>query len=179
MKIFITGGCGFIGSNFILKSFESNHNKILNFDKLTYAGNTNNLKNIENNTNYKFVNGDICNSKFLLNTIIDFQPDIILHFAAESHVDRSINDYTNFIETNIVGTANLLNATLKYLNTSNIIDFKFIHISTDEVFGSIEDGSYFDEPTHFDYRFPIFGFIFMMYGIFIPGFIFCFSIPGF
>ena len=145
MKMFITGGCGFIGSNFILNRFKNGKHKILNYDKLTYAGNINNLKTIENNKSYSFIRGDICDYDLLLNTINTFSPDIIIHFAAESHVDRSISNPTNFLKTNISGTANLLNASLNYLSNTKNKDFKFIHVSTDEVFGSIDNNLYFDE----------------------------------
>ena len=130
MKLLVTGGAGFIGSNFILywlKRYPKD--KIVNLDKLTYAGNLNNLKSIENYSNYEFVQGDICNQK-LVNSITQ-NIDTIIHFAAESHVDRSINDPAPFIKTNIEGTYTLLEAALR-----NKIR-RFHHISTDEVFGAL------------------------------------------
>ena len=110
MKIFVSGGYGFIGSNFILNQInsKSNNDQILNYDKLTYAGNIDNLKSLENNKNYTFVKADICNSKLLYNVIDKFKPDKIVHFAAESHVDRSIDGPMTFVNTNLVGTATLL-----------------------------------------------------------------------
>tara|TARA_A100001015_G_C15043496_1_gene741602 strand:+ start:6575 stop:6913 length:339 start_codon:yes stop_codon:yes gene_type:complete len=108
MKVFVTGGCGFIGSNFILNEI-NNYTSILNYDKLTYAGNPNNLLSLTKNRNYSFFEGDICSIDSLNETINDFSPDIVVHFAAESHVDKSIENPLNFIDTNIVGTANLLN----------------------------------------------------------------------
>ena len=123
MKIFVTGGCGFIGSNYILDEL-SKGSSILNFDKLTYAGNINNLDSAKNNKYYSFIKGDICSLDNLKNAIYDFSPDIIVHFAAESHVDRSIDSPMNFINTNIVGTANLLNISYDYWKSSNT-NFKF------------------------------------------------------
>ena len=130
MKILVTGGAGFIGSNFILywlKKYPKD--TIINLDKLTYAGNLENLKSIEKNKNYKFVKGDICNPK-LVNKITQ-KIDIVVHFAAESHVDRSILSPANFILTNVVGTQVLLDAAVK----NNIKHFH--HVSTDEVFGAL------------------------------------------
>ena len=138
MKIVITGGCGFIGSNFIRYLIEKYPSyKILNIDKLTYAGNLENLKDIEKNTNYKFLKKDICD-KDIEEFIDDY--DVIIHFAAESHVDRSIYQPDIFLKTDIFGTFNLLQIAKK----KNI---RFIQISTDEVYGSIEDGS-FDENSN-------------------------------
>lgn len=133
MKLLVTGGAGFIGSNFILYWLKNNpEDFIVNLDNLTYAGNLENLKSIENNKNYEFVKGDICNFNFidpLVNAC-----DIVVHFAAESHVDRSIMGPTEFVNTNVIGTQTLLEAARKY-------NRRFHHISTDEVFGSLEIGS--------------------------------------
>lgn len=131
MKLLVTGGAGFIGSNFILYWLKKYpQDKIVNLDKLTYAGNLENLKAIEKNANYEFVHGDICNPQ-LVNTLAK-KTDVIIHLAAESHVDRSILDPAPFIKTNIEGTYVLLEAALK-----NKVK-KFHHISTDEVFGALE-----------------------------------------
>lgn len=131
MRLLVTGGAGFIGSNFILYWFKKYPNdQIINLDKLTYAGNLENLRSIEKNPNYKFVRGDICDPQ-LVNSLTS-QTDIIVHFAAESHVDRSILDPSPFIKTNIEGTYVLLEAALK-----NKIK-RFHYISTDEVFGALE-----------------------------------------
>lgn len=148
MKILVTGGAGFIGSNFIrywLKKYPSD--KIINFDALTYAGNLENLKEIEKNSNYQFVKGDICDIK-LVNDLVK-GIDLIVHFAAESHVDRSIADSSDFIKTNIEGTRVLLDA------AKNNNGIRFHHISTDEVFGSLElfEDS-FNEKTPYDPRSP-------------------------
>ena len=131
MKLLVTGGAGFIGSNFILYWLKKYpEDKIVNLDKLTYAGNLENLKSIKKNPNYEFVQGDICNPQ-LVNSLTE-KADTIVHFAAESHVDRSITDPAPFIKTNIEGTYVLLEAALK-----NKVR-KFHHVSTDEVFGALE-----------------------------------------
>jgi len=153
-RILITGGCGFIGSNFILKQVQQHKNTVLNIDKLTYAGNIDNLASIANKPNFQFIKGDISNLKLVANTINNFQPNVIVHFAAESHVDRSIDGPMDFIQTNIVGTSTLLSAALEYWqalrNNSQFKNFKFLHISTDEVFGSLGDEGFFTENTPYD-----------------------------
>ena len=149
MKILVTGGCGFIGSNFVLRQINTTKNSILNLDKLTYAGNLNNLSKIAKNQRYRFVQGDICDADLVFKTISDFQPDTIVHFAAESHVDRSIDNPMEFINTNILGTANMLQQSMYYLNNINN-SFRFIHISTDEVFGSLGDTGSFTENSSYD-----------------------------
>lgn len=149
MKILVTGGAGFIGSNFILY-WMKNHpdDEIVNFDKLTYAGNLENLKSIEGNPKYKFVKGDISHSADVEKVMVGI--DIVVHFAAESHVDRSIHDPAPFIMTNIAGTQILLDTALK-----NGIK-RFHHISTDEVFGALDlnDLNKFNERTNYDPRSP-------------------------
>ena len=138
MKIIITGGCGFIGSNYTLSQVLDMNNTILNIDKLSYAGNINNLKSINDHPNYAFIEGDICDQLVVEEAIHSFKPDAIVHFAAESHVDRSINNPIQFVKTNILGTANLLNAANKYYSEIKN-KFRFVHVSTDEVFGSDKD----------------------------------------
>ncbi len=128
-KLVVTGGLGFIGSNFIKKSLLKNY-KILNIDKITYAGNLDNLSSIKKNKNYNFLNEDISN-KNIQKKILKFHPDAIIHFAAESHVDRSIENPQDFLQTNITGTYNLLETVRKNKN------IKFVHISTDEVYGDL------------------------------------------
>ena len=155
MKIFVSGGYGFIGSNFILNQInsKSNNDQILNYDKLTYAGNIANLKSLENNKNYTFVKGDICNSRLLQSVINKFKPDKIVHFAAESHVDRSIDGPMTFVNTNLVGTATLLdvlNSFIKEQTSEFKQNFKMIHISTDEVYGSLGKKGFFNEKTSYD-----------------------------
>lgn len=135
MKLLVTGGCGFIGSNFIrymLKKYPDY--QIVNLDKLTYAGNQANLKDLENNPNYSFVKGDICDP-VIVNEVMK-TADQVIHFAAESHVDRSIDDGSVFVRTNVLGTNTLLQSAL-----ANEIK-KFVHVSTDEVYGSIKEGSF-------------------------------------
>lgn len=149
MKLLVTGGAGFIGSNFILYWLKKYPNdKIVNLDKLTYAGNLENLRSIEKNPNYEFAQGDICNPQ-LVNSLT-LQTDVIVHFAAESHVDRSILDPAPFVKTNIEGTYVLLEAALK-----NKVK-RFHHISTDEVFGALELNSKekFSEKTAYNPHSP-------------------------
>lgn len=138
MKILVTGGCGFIGSHYIKNHLASNpKDEIVNLDKLTYAGRLENLKEIEKNPNYSFVKGDICNSTDVEKAIRGCES--IIHFAAESHVDRSIQSASEFIQTDVVGTYTLLEASRK----SEIK--KFVQISTDEVYGQILKGSFTEE----------------------------------
>ena len=128
-KLVVTGGLGFIGSNFIKKSLLKNY-KILNIDKVTYAGNADNLKNLQNIKNYQFLKADI-SSVNIKKKILNFKPDGIIHFAAETHVDRSIGNPQRFLKTNILGTYNLLEVAKINKN------IKFVHISTDEVYGDL------------------------------------------
>ena len=149
MKLFVTGGAGFIGSNFILywlKKYPQDH--IVNLDKLTYAGNLENLVSVKNNPNYTFVKGDICNPKIVDEVMNDI--DVVIHFAADSHVDRSILDPDPFIQTNIIGTHVLLKIALKHKVK------RFHHVSTDEVFGelSLDSKEKFNENTPYDPRSP-------------------------
>lgn len=148
MNILVTGGCGFIGSNFIRYWLEKYpHDKIINLDKLTYAGHLSSTKDFAENKNYKFVKGDICNSKTVNKLMQDV--DMVVHFAAESHVDRSIVGPQVFIKTNVIGTQILLDAALKH----NIKHFH--HVSTDEVFGALPlDKGKFNEDTKYDPRSP-------------------------
>ena len=148
MKILVTGGAGFIGSNFIRYWFNKYpSDNIINLDALTYAGNLENLRDLENNQNYKFIKGDICEVE-LTNKIVK-GVDLIVHFAAESHVDRSIMDSGDFIRTNVEGTRVLLEA------AKNNGQIRFHHISTDEVFGSLGSSDKpFNEATPYDPRSP-------------------------
>lgn len=151
MNILVTGGAGFIGSNFIRIALAMINNiHIINLDKLTYAGNLDSLKDMENDARYEFAQGDICDSKFVETLFTEHQPDAIVHFAAESHVDRSIDDPRDFIETNINGTFTLLEVARKYyrdLDDTKKGQFRFLHVSTDEVYGSLGDTGYFTEET--------------------------------
>lgn len=142
MKILITGGAGFIGSAVIRHIIQSTNNQVLNIDKLTYAGNLESLKEIDQHQNYQFKQIDICDTEQISKAIEAFQPNAIMHLAAESHVDRSIDGPAAFIQTNIVGTYTLLEATRKYwmnLEAEAQQNFRFHHISTDEVYGDLED----------------------------------------
>ena len=149
MKILVTGGCGFIGSNFVLQQINTTQNTILNLDKLTYAGNLNNLSKVSKDPRYEFVQGDICDFECVTSTIDQFQPDSIVQFAAESHVDRSIDEPMAFANTNIMGTATLLQVALEYWEDKKI-NFRFLHVSTDEVFGSLGENGFFTESTPYN-----------------------------
>lgn len=149
MKLLITGGAGFIGSNFIHYWLKNNpEDQIVNFDKLTYAGNLENLKEAEGNPNYSFIHGDICDPEAVNSAMSGI--DWVVHFAAESHVDRSISDPSGFVKTNVLGTQVLLDSAIK----NNVQ--KFHHVSTDEVFGQLPLGSKdkFSEDTKYDPRSP-------------------------
>ena len=138
--ILVTGGAGFIGSNFIHSWLEAGGGAVVNLDSLTYAGNLNNLASLSDDPRYKFAHGDIGDRRFVDELLSKHRPIAILHFAAESHVDRSINGPGSFIETNILGTFRLLEAAHAYWSglQGDIRDkFRFLHISTDEVFGSL------------------------------------------
>lgn len=149
MKLLVTGGAGFIGSNFILYWLKEHpEDEIVNIDKLTYAGNLENLQSIEGNSKYTFVKGDICSSKDVVGAMQSV--DVVVHFAAESHVDRSIQEAAPFVSTNVVGTHVLLEVAMKRHVK------RFHHVSTDEVFGSLELGSdkKFNEETSYDPHSP-------------------------
>ncbi|MCD6112645.1 MAG: dTDP-glucose 4,6-dehydratase [Bacteroidales bacterium] len=152
--ILITGGAGFIGSH-VVRLFVNKYPdyKIVNLDKLTYAGNLANLKDIENKSNYEFVKGDIVDENFITGLFKKYLFDGIIHLAAESHVDRSISHPTEFIYTNIIGTVNLLNAA-KFIWKDNFKDKRFYHISTDEVYGSLGEEGIFTEETKYDPHSP-------------------------
>ncbi len=151
--IIVTGGAGFIGSNFVHTVLEAQKDiRVINLDKLTYAGNLDSLKDIDGDPRYTFIKGDICDSLLVEALFEKYNPDAIVHFAAESHVDRSIDGPTEFIQTNINGTFNLLESARKYwlkLEQKAKESFRFIHISTDEVYGSLGDTGYFTEETSY------------------------------
>lgn len=157
MRILVTGGAGFIGSALVRHIIKATEHEVLNLDKLTYAGVLESLDEVANNPRYSFVRGDICDARLLRKLFAEFRPDVIAHLAAESHVDRSIDGPAAFIETNVVGTFNLLDQALAYwrsLERDKQESFRFHHISTDEVFGSLGDEGQFTETTAYDPRSP-------------------------
>lgn len=156
-NLLITGGSGFIGSNFVCLALRSLPNcRIINLDKLTYAGNLANLAAFESDHKYRFIHGDICDRVLLDTLFTEYQIDTVVHFAAESHVDRSISGPGEFIQTNIVGTFTLLEASrAAWLTLPHLpIAPRFLHVSTDEVYGSLGDYGYFTEQTSYDPRSP-------------------------
>jgi dTDP-glucose 4,6-dehydratase len=156
MRIIVTGGAGFIGSNLVRSLIQAGET-VLNLDKLTYAGNLASLSDISDSPNYSFTQIDIVNRDAVQAIIDTFRPDAVMHLAAESHVDRSIEKPSQFIETNVIGTFNLLQASLIYwkkLPTSQAERFRFLHVSTDEVYGSLGPTGYFTEETRYDPHSP-------------------------
>ncbi|MBP7184454.1 MAG: dTDP-glucose 4,6-dehydratase [Saprospiraceae bacterium] len=152
-NILITGGAGFIGSH-VVRLFVNKYSdyNIINYDLLTYAGNLENLKDIENKENYHFVKGDILDSNKLSFVFEQYKIDNIIHLAAESHVDRSIKDPLAFVKTNVLGTVNLLNIAKSYWKEN--VENRFYHVSTDEVYGSLPEEGFFTEETPYDPRSP-------------------------
>ena len=181
MKFLITGGAGFIGSAVIRFLIEETDHQVLNLDKLTYAGNLESLAAVSSNPRYQFVQGDVCDRALLSKLFADFKPDVVMHLAAESHVDRSIDGPAEFIQTNIVGTSLMLECAKEYWkqlpslrggNADEAIhidgmdrhgasrlamtsgatkeSFRFHHISTDEVYGSLDETGLFTEETAYD-----------------------------
>lgn len=158
-NILITGGAGFIGSHLVrifVNKYPNYH--IVNLDKLTYAGNLENLRDIENKENYTFVKGDICDFDFIESLFVKYSIDGVIHLAAESHVDRSIKDPFAFAQTNVMGTLSLLQASKNYWGANGKEGFEgklFFHVSTDEVYGSlVEESTFFTEQTKYDPHSP-------------------------
>ncbi|MDB1944581.1 dTDP-glucose 4,6-dehydratase [Clostridium tertium] len=153
----VTGGAGFIGSNFVLYMLKKYEDiRIINLDKLTYAGNLENLKSIEGDSRHIFVQGDICDVELVSSLFEKYEIDYVAHFAAESHVDRSIKEPEVFAKTNVLGTVNLLNCSKNAWETENgwKTGVKFLHVSTDEVYGSLGEIGYFMETTPLDPHSP-------------------------
>ena len=153
MKIIVTGGAGFIGSAVIRQYINDTEHEVINLDALTYAGNLESLAEIDQSPRYIFEHANICDFKELERIFDQHQPDAIMHLAAESHVDRSIDGPAEFIQTNIVGTFNLLDIAKKYwdgLTSKKKDNFRFHHVSTDEVYGDLEETGYFTEETSYE-----------------------------
>lgn len=156
-RILVTGGAGFIGSALVRHLIANSDYQILCFDALTYAGNLSSLKDVSGSNRFRFVRGDICDREQLQKAMAEFRPDVVTHLAAESHVDRSIDGPSAFIQTNLVGTFSLLDIALTYwreLDSERQARFRFHHISTDEVFGALGPDGYFTEDTAYDPRSP-------------------------
>ena len=157
MRILVTGGAGFIGSAVVRRLIGQTDHEVLNLDALTYAGNLASLASVEDDPRYRFVQADICDARAVTEAIDGFRPDRILHFAAESHVDRSIDGPSAFVTTNVVGTSVLLEAARTYWNglpDGQKQDFRFQHISTDEVFGSLGEEGLFREDSPYQPNSP-------------------------
>ena len=156
-RILVTGGLGFIGTNFIKLALKENIECIGNIDKVTYASNLDAKAQFENNKKYHFYKVDLADADATLEAVFEFEPDLVVHFAAESHVDRSIADSAVFLQTNVMGTFNLLEAYRKYIaNKHDKIDtdIRFIHVSTDEVYGSLEDNGLYSEKSQYQPNSP-------------------------
>ncbi len=157
MRIFVTGGAGFIGSALVRHLIENTDHEVLNFDKLTYAGTLSTVERVADSNRYRFVQGDICDAEAVRAAIAEFKPEIVTHLAAESHVDRSIDGPGAFVQTNVVGTYTMLAEARAYwlgLDDAAKAAFRFHHISTDEVYGSLGDTGLFTEETPYDPRSP-------------------------
>lgn len=157
MRVLVTGGAGFIGSALVRDLIANSDHAVLNFDKLTYAGSLTTVETVADSDRYRFVQGDICDAQTVRATLAEFRPDVITHLAAESHVDRSIDGPGAFIQTNLVGTYTLLAEARAYwqaLEPAARQSFRFHHISTDEVYGSLGPEGLFTEDTPYDPRSP-------------------------
>ncbi len=157
--VLVTGGCGFIGVNFVRLLLEAGKDwRVINLDKLTYAGNPESLQGLDKHERYHFVKGDICDADLLDKLFVQYSIDYVVHFAAESHVDRSITGPAEFIQTNVFGTFTLLEAAKKawldIQDKASLSEKRFLHVSTDEVYGSLGETGFFTESTSYDPRSP-------------------------
>jgi dTDP-glucose 4,6-dehydratase len=153
MRVIVTGGAGFIGSALVRHLVLDNGYEVLNIDALTYAGNLASLRDVDGKSNYRFLKADICDRGAMDQALAEFRPDRVMHLAAESHVDRSITGAADFIQTNVVGTFTLLEVAREYwskLDVTSQDTFRFLHVSTDEVYGSLGDEGLFTEQTPYD-----------------------------
>jgi dTDP-glucose 4,6-dehydratase len=153
MHVLVTGGAGFIGSNLVRLLLSEGH-QILNIDKLTYAGNLSSLSTVEDHPGYRHLQADICDAPAMQAAFTDFKPDWVMHLAAESHVDRSIDGPGAFIQTNIIGTYTLLEAAREHLRAHPNENFRFLHVSTDEVYGYLGETGAFTASTAYDPHSP-------------------------
>ena len=152
LTILVTGGAGFIGSNLVHYILKKDDTTVINLDKLTYAGNLESLQDVLDDERHIFVHGDICDQELVFSVLAKYRPSAVMHLAAESHVDRSIDGPGEFIRTNVVGTFNLLESVRAYWNELEPDvkrDFRFLHVSTDEVYGSLGTEGYFTEETRY------------------------------
>jgi dTDP-glucose 4,6-dehydratase len=157
MKILITGGCGFIGSNLVRRLLTTTEHQVLNVDALTYAGNRHSLDDLAAHPRYRFAQANICDAPALAKLFSDYQPDWVMHLAAESHVDRSIDGPGAFVQTNVIGTYTLLQAARAHFDAlagAAKDRFRFLHVSTDEVYGSLGATGLFSEETKYDPHSP-------------------------
>jgi dTDP-glucose 4,6-dehydratase len=157
MRILVTGGCGFIGTNLVRHLLADTDHHVVNLDKLTYAGNPRSLEDVADSPRYDFIRADLADPKRVSEVVTQVDPDAVMHLAAESHVDRSIDGPSEFIQTNIVGTFNLLDSSLRHYNglgEGRRDQFRFLHVSTDEVYGSLGDTGMFTEASRYDPHSP-------------------------
>jgi dTDP-glucose 4,6-dehydratase len=156
MKIIVTGGAGFIGSALVRHLMAHTDHQVLVVDKLTYAGNLASLASVQSHPRYHFSQTDICDHSAIANVFSNFDPDAVMHLAAESHVDRSIDRPADFINTNVIGSYVLLEAALAHWRKLGSLaqNFRFLHVSTDEVYGALKDEGCFTEETRYDPRSP-------------------------